>query len=50
MIHYTSLGILGLLICLSCPRRPEVPSTEHEFQQAWTQPVGWHPPVGRSAH
>jgi hypothetical protein len=22
-------------------RKPEVPSTETEFQQAWTQPVGW---------
>jgi hypothetical protein len=31
-------------------RRPEVPSTEHEFQQAWTQPVGWGSPDRRSAH
>jgi hypothetical protein len=22
-------------------RKPEVPSTETEHQQAWTQPVGW---------
>jgi hypothetical protein len=22
-------------------RKPLVPSTEHEFQRAWTQPVGW---------
>lgn len=25
--------------------RPEVPSTEHEFQRAWTQPVGWSVPT-----
>jgi hypothetical protein len=26
-------------------RKPEVPSTEAEFQQAWTQPVGWQPAI-----
>lgn len=26
-------------------RAPEVPTTEAEFQQAWTQPVGWKPAV-----
>lgn len=25
--------------------RPLVPSTEFEFKRAWTQPVGWNPPV-----
>lgn len=24
--------------------RPAVPSTEYEFQRAWTQPVGWRVP------
>jgi hypothetical protein len=26
-------------------RKPEVPSTETESQQAWTQPVGWQPAI-----
>ena len=26
-------------------RKPEVPSTETEHQQAWTQPVGWQPAI-----